>query len=104
MFLICTVPVEHFQSHKELFVLPLFNFFGCFRILHSLSGYRSSDSEGHFDTPEEATPVRSIPDFSGELENSSDPDRTGKWDRNPIHKYASSIKHLLSFVVNLKSK
>ncbi|XP_056886313.1 transforming acidic coiled-coil-containing protein 1 isoform X2 [Takifugu flavidus] len=38
-------------------------------------GY-SSDSEGHFDTPEEATPVRSIPDFPGELEDSKDPDRT----------------------------
>lgn len=47
-----------------------------------LSGFCSSDSEGHFDTPEEATPVRSIPDFPGELEDSKDPDRTGKADIN----------------------
>lgn len=102
MFLIGTVPVENFQSCKEIFVFPLFNVLVCFRILHtlslSLSGYCSSDSEGHFDTPEEATPVRSIP---GELENSSDPDRTGKSDKSCL-KNAISSKHLLSFVVYLK--
>ncbi|GLD69984.1 transforming acidic coiled-coil-containing protein 1-like isoform X1 [Lates japonicus] len=37
----------------------------------------SSDSEGHFDTPEEATPVRTPPTFPGELENNNtDADKT----------------------------
>nr|XP_020448217.1 transforming acidic coiled-coil-containing protein 1-like isoform X2 [Monopterus albus] len=37
----------------------------------------SSDSEGHFDTPEAATPVRAPPTIPGELENSNaDADRT----------------------------
>nr|XP_046240314.1 transforming acidic coiled-coil-containing protein 1 isoform X2 [Scatophagus argus] len=37
----------------------------------------SSDSEGHFDTPEAATPVRAPPTFPGELENNNaDPDKT----------------------------
>ncbi|KAG7229739.1 hypothetical protein INR49_012535 [Caranx melampygus] len=41
-------------------------------------GYLSrSDSEGHFDTPEEATPVRAPPPFPGELENdNTDADKT----------------------------
>lgn len=39
----------------------------------------SSDSDGHFDTPEEATPVHGPKTFPGELENSSaDPDKTGE--------------------------
>ncbi|XP_068598315.1 transforming acidic coiled-coil-containing protein 1-like [Brachionichthys hirsutus] len=37
----------------------------------------SSDSEGHFDTPEAATPVRVPPPFPGEVENNSDPDKAG---------------------------
>lgn len=65
----------------------------------SLSGFCSSDSEGHFDTPEEATPVRSIPDFPGELEDSKDPDRTGKPDRNQNNSDGISIKHLFGFVL-----
>lgn len=45
----------------------------------SLSGPHSSDSDGHFDTPEEATPVHGPKTFPGELENSSaDPDKTGE--------------------------
>lgn len=45
----------------------------------SSSGLRSSDSDGHFDTPEEATPVHGPKTFPGELENSSaDPDKTGE--------------------------
>ncbi|XP_075870355.1 transforming acidic coiled-coil-containing protein 1 isoform X3 [Nelusetta ayraudi] len=37
----------------------------------------SSDSDGHFDTPEEATPVHGPKTFPGELEDSSaDPDKT----------------------------
>uniref|UniRef100_A0A1A8PHQ7 Transforming, acidic coiled-coil containing protein 1 n=1 Tax=Nothobranchius rachovii TaxID=451742 RepID=A0A1A8PHQ7_9TELE len=37
----------------------------------------SSDSEGHFDTPEAATPVRAPPTFPGELENNNtDADKT----------------------------
>lgn len=37
----------------------------------------SSDSEGHFDTPEAATPVRAPPTFPGELENNNtDADQT----------------------------
>ncbi|XP_018555695.1 transforming acidic coiled-coil-containing protein 1 isoform X1 [Lates calcarifer] len=37
----------------------------------------SSDSEGHFDTPEAATPVRTPPTFPGELENNNtDADKT----------------------------
>ncbi|XP_026163081.1 transforming acidic coiled-coil-containing protein 1 isoform X2 [Mastacembelus armatus] len=37
----------------------------------------SSDSEGHFDTPEAATPVRAPPTIPGELENSNtDADKT----------------------------
>lgn len=37
----------------------------------------SSDSEGHFGTPEAATPVRVPPTFPGELENNNaDPDKT----------------------------
>lgn len=103
LFIKCTVPGETFQSCKDLFFLLLFNVLNVFRILHtlSLSGYRSSDSEGHFDTPEEATPVRSIPDFPAELENSTVTDRAGKSDINHIYKYPISINHLLSFVVSL---
>lgn len=45
----------------------------------SLSGLHSSDSDGHFDTPEEATPVHAPQPFPGELENSNtDPDKTGE--------------------------
>lgn len=45
----------------------------------SFSGLHSSDSDGHFDTPEEATPVHGPKAFPGELENSSaDPDKTGE--------------------------
>lgn len=41
-------------------------------------GFHSSDSEGHFDTPEAATPVRAFPNFPGELENSNaGPDKPG---------------------------
>ncbi|XP_041801685.1 transforming acidic coiled-coil-containing protein 1 isoform X2 [Chelmon rostratus] len=37
----------------------------------------TSDSEGHFDTPEAATPVRAPPTFPGELENNNaEPDKT----------------------------
>ncbi|XP_070814695.1 transforming acidic coiled-coil-containing protein 1 isoform X1 [Chaetodon trifascialis] len=37
----------------------------------------SSDSDGHFDTPEAVTPVRAPPTFPGELENNNaDPDKT----------------------------
>lgn len=39
----------------------------------------SSDSEGHFDTPEAATPVRAPPTIPGELENNNtDADKTGE--------------------------
>ena len=45
----------------------------------SLSGVHSSDSEGHFGTPEAETPVHALPTFPGELENSdSDPDKGGE--------------------------
>ncbi|KAK2862387.1 hypothetical protein Q5P01_001920 [Channa striata] len=42
----------------------------------------SSDSEGHFDTPEAATPVRTPPTIPGELENNiADADKTA-WDQD----------------------
>ena len=45
----------------------------------SLSGYHSSDSDGHFDTPEAVTPVRAPPAIPGELENNNiDADKTGE--------------------------
>lgn len=45
----------------------------------SSSGLHSSDSDGHFDTPEEATPVHGPKTFPGELEKSNaDPDKTGE--------------------------
>lgn len=81
-----------FCPHAQIPIWMFYNF--------TLSGFRSSDSEGHFDTPEEATPVRSIPDFPGELEDSRDPDRTGKSDRNDVYSHEISIKHLFVFVVN----
>lgn len=41
--------------------------------------FHSSDSDGHFDTPEEATPVHVPKTFPGELENgSADPHKTGE--------------------------
>lgn len=47
--------------------------------LPSSSDFHSSDSDGHFDTPEEATPVHVPKTFPGELENSSaDPHKTGE--------------------------
>lgn len=50
-----------------------------FSLSLSLSGYHSSDSEGHFDTPEAATPVRAPPTIPGELENNNtDADKTGE--------------------------
>lgn len=45
----------------------------------SSSGPHSSDSDGHFDTPEEATPVHGPRTFPGELEESSaGPDKAGE--------------------------
>lgn len=45
----------------------------------NLSDYHSSDSDGHFDTPEAATPVRTPPTIPGELENSNtDADTPGE--------------------------
>ena len=45
----------------------------------SLSDFHSSDSEGHFGTPEAATPVHTPPTFPGELENNNaDLDKTGE--------------------------
>lgn len=50
--------------------------------LLSVSDYHSSDSEGHFDTPEAATPVRAPPTIPGELENgNADADETGEGHR-----------------------
>lgn len=51
----------------------------------SLFGFHSSDSESHFDTPEAATPVHTLPTFPGELENSNaDPDKAGEANAEQI--------------------
>lgn len=71
----------HNLSIYDAFTTPqLFrNLFGKFMLSLSFSGFHSSDSEGHFDTPEAATPVRAPPTFPGELENNNaDPDKTGE--------------------------
>ena len=48
-------------------------------LLLSLSDCHSSDSEGHFDTPEASTPVRTLPSIPGELENNNtDAEKTGE--------------------------
>lgn len=77
----------------------------------SLFGFHSSDSESHFDTPEAATPVHTLPTFPGELENSNaDPDKAGEAtaeqilgrEKNPVQHmntlllfiYFGRVKHL----------
>ncbi len=65
-----------------------------FALSVSLSGLHSSDSEGHFDTPEAATPVRTPPTFPGELENNNaDPDKTGEATANQKTVREREIKH-----------
>lgn len=75
-------PSTNSQLYKDLSVLLLSHVLnGCVvnALSLSLSGFHSSDSEGHFDTPEAATPVRALPTFPGELENShADPEKTGE--------------------------
>lgn len=91
---IFTYPKNLLPSHSLILTRIFYNF------SLPLSGFCSSDSEGHFDTPEEATPVRSIPDFPGELEDGKDPERTGKPDRNQAFSDGISINHLFGFVLN----
>lgn len=74
------------QLHKDPFVLLLSHDLNYWKVNAlslcpsvSLSGFHSSESEGHFDTPEAATPVHTLPTFPGELENSNaDPGKTGE--------------------------
>lgn len=72
------------QLQKGSFCPPAFSFALNVWEVHALSlsaslWLHSSDSEGHFDTPEAATPVRAPPTFPGELENNNaEPDKTGE--------------------------
>lgn len=67
------VPALILSYIRIFFLLPLSRVLDA-NELNALSlsfGSHSSDSEGHFDTPEAATPVRTLPNSPGELENSN---------------------------------
>lgn len=83
--------MSHVLNDYEVNALSL-----CLSLSMSLFGFHSSDSESHFDTPEAATPVHTLPTFPGELENSNaDPDKAGEAtaEQNAMQREEICLRH-----------